>query len=300
MAKTTMYVKELPIKEIKIGNRRRKDMGDISDLADSIEAVGLLHPVVVDGQFNLLAGSRRIAAHKKLKRPAVPALVCYTIESAEAAMRAEVDENTCRKDFTPEEAVILRQDIEAGRIIGKLPIIQNVEKPDEKPPKKRGRPSRGASAAASATEAITGMSRRNTDKAEKVVEAAKADPSLRPVVDRMNETGNVAAAEREIAEIMQGETPEQEELTPLSKAIAAVNELATLVRQARNLAKKIFQFDENKKATAPFLGRFGWIGSVEHLSDYLRMLNDYTPTGGTANKPVVKLDEQMEKARVKK
>ena len=36
----------LPINQIRVGHRVRKDLGDLKGLAQSIEAVGLLHPIV--------------------------------------------------------------------------------------------------------------------------------------------------------------------------------------------------------------------------------------------------------------
>ncbi len=37
-----------PIADIKLGQRHRKDLGDIEALAASIKEVGLLHPVVIN------------------------------------------------------------------------------------------------------------------------------------------------------------------------------------------------------------------------------------------------------------
>jgi ParB-like chromosome segregation protein Spo0J len=49
-----------PISEISIGHRHRQE--DIDALAASIEAIGLLHPVVVSQHGRLLAGQRRLMA----------------------------------------------------------------------------------------------------------------------------------------------------------------------------------------------------------------------------------------------
>jgi ParB family chromosome partitioning protein len=56
----------MPLDQIKVGKRHRKDMGDIAALAASIEDIGLLHPVTVDETNSLLAGARRLAACKHL------------------------------------------------------------------------------------------------------------------------------------------------------------------------------------------------------------------------------------------
>ena len=65
----------LPLDTIKIGQRFRRDMGDIATLAASIESLGLLHPIVVDQDGKLLAGARRLAAFKILKRKTIPVTV---------------------------------------------------------------------------------------------------------------------------------------------------------------------------------------------------------------------------------
>ena len=55
----------MDISSIQIGNRVRKDMGDLQALADSIAEVGLLHPVVVNTRNELVAGERRRAVKEK-------------------------------------------------------------------------------------------------------------------------------------------------------------------------------------------------------------------------------------------
>ena len=63
---------EMPIADIEIGPRYRKDMGDIDALADSIKQTGLLQPIVVTPNKTLIAGQRRIEAFKKLGRETIP------------------------------------------------------------------------------------------------------------------------------------------------------------------------------------------------------------------------------------
>lgn len=46
-----------PIAEIMVGERHRRDLGDIEALAQSIAAIGLLHPITIDANGNLLAGA---------------------------------------------------------------------------------------------------------------------------------------------------------------------------------------------------------------------------------------------------
>lgn len=88
-----------PIKRIKIGRRFRHDLGDVEALAESIEAIGLLHPVVITPQGHLIAGRRRLEAAKLLGWKAVPVHVV----DLENVIEGELAENVHRKDFLPSE-----------------------------------------------------------------------------------------------------------------------------------------------------------------------------------------------------
>jgi len=48
----------LPIDEIKVVDRARRDLGDVQALADSIKTLGLLQPPVVTQEHVLVAGER--------------------------------------------------------------------------------------------------------------------------------------------------------------------------------------------------------------------------------------------------
>ena len=60
----------ISVLSIKIDDdRQRKDLGDITPLAQSLSAIGQITPIVVerDGDsFRLIAGERRLTAAKKL------------------------------------------------------------------------------------------------------------------------------------------------------------------------------------------------------------------------------------------
>lgn len=96
------------ISHIEVGERDRADLGDIRQLADSIAAVGLLHPVVVTSSGELVAGGRRLAAVRELGWDEVPVTV-VDLTTAADVLRGEADENTCRKPLTPYEASRARE-----------------------------------------------------------------------------------------------------------------------------------------------------------------------------------------------
>jgi ParB family chromosome partitioning protein len=91
------------LQDIKIGSRFRKDLGDIGPLVESIKRQGLLHPIVITEENELVCGRRRIEAYQKLNLQEIEAnLLSFTNQNANLD-EAEADENTVRKNFTNSE-----------------------------------------------------------------------------------------------------------------------------------------------------------------------------------------------------
>lgn len=106
-------MKTLTANEIKVGNRFRKNPGDLPGLSKSIAELGMLHPVVIDVDHNLVAGWRRLKAWEMCYpgKP-VPITVVTSLDSALSHLLAEKDENTCREDPQASEKIILGLQIE--------------------------------------------------------------------------------------------------------------------------------------------------------------------------------------------
>jgi len=102
---------ELDAEQIIVGERARKDMGDINELRNSIARNGLIHPVVVDDKYNLLAGERRLRALKELGWK-VPIRLLSDLGPLEK-LEVELEENLRRKEFTWPEEVALKARIDA-------------------------------------------------------------------------------------------------------------------------------------------------------------------------------------------
>ena len=102
----------LKLTDINIGERYRKDMGDIDSLKDSIEKVGQLQPLVITRDRTLIAGHRRIEALEQLCMDA-EVTVALSVTDAMDLLIAEQDENTCRKSFSRSEAHELGKAIRA-------------------------------------------------------------------------------------------------------------------------------------------------------------------------------------------
>ena len=92
------------IEKIVIRDRIRKDFGDIQELADDIKQNGLINPPVVNKEYELLAGERRLRACKSLGWKQVEIRMMDT-RDAEHELNVEISENDVRKGFTKSERV---------------------------------------------------------------------------------------------------------------------------------------------------------------------------------------------------
>lgn len=101
-------VMDVSLSLIKIGERARKDLGDLDALAASIDALGLLQPIGIDSNDRLIFGERRLRAFEKLGREKIPARIVHV----PSLLLAERAENELRKDFTPSERVAIAKAIE--------------------------------------------------------------------------------------------------------------------------------------------------------------------------------------------
>lgn len=126
----------IDIDKIVVGDRIRKDFGDIQELADDIKENTLLNALVVtpngEGTYLLIAGERRLRACKSLGYKAVTVNV-VAAEDAEQALRMEISENECRKEFTMTERLAYAEKLQAIKaaeaqeriLAGKSDPVQN-------------------------------------------------------------------------------------------------------------------------------------------------------------------------------
>lgn len=162
----------LAIKTIRVENRFRKVLGDLAPLMDSIQALGLLHPVLINEDLLLIAGERRLESCKRLGWTEIPARIVSLDE-----IRAQHDENVMREDFLPSEAVAIKRALEEEERAkarqrmsegGKLSKkgIRGGDSPHLMPGKTRD-----------ILAAHAGMSSFTLQRAEEVVAAAEMDPA---------------------------------------------------------------------------------------------------------------------------
>jgi N6-adenosine-specific RNA methylase IME4 len=199
----------VPIQDVIVGSRIRRDLGDIDELARIIAEVGLLHAIPIRSDGTLIAGSRRLAACKKLGWERVP----MHVVNLEQIVRGEFVENAYRKSFLPTEIYAIWQELE--------PAERAAAKERQKATRfgsgggKFPPPSKGKTRDKVA--AFAGISGRTLDNISAVMKAAEADPQFIPFIEKMDRTGRVNGVYRQLRTAQQAERLRQEP-PPLPRA----------------------------------------------------------------------------------
>lgn len=93
----------IKIEDIKVKKRVRKDLGDIDSLKESIRLYGLLNPITINADHELVAGERRLEACKALGMERINAVVLDANVDKIKQLEIELEENNQRKEFSDEE-----------------------------------------------------------------------------------------------------------------------------------------------------------------------------------------------------
>lgn len=95
--------------DIIVGDRFRKDYGDMEEFKTSILEKGIIQPISLDSNLNLLAGGRRYAGATAVGLKKIPCIIREVSDGIDA-LEIELMENVHRKDFTwNEEARLIYQ-----------------------------------------------------------------------------------------------------------------------------------------------------------------------------------------------
>ena len=88
----------------------RVDTGDLTALKESMERTGLLNPISITDDKELLAGFRRLQCARELGWTQIE---CHIVKAASRIekLQIEADENLTRKEFTPEEMVRIDEEM---------------------------------------------------------------------------------------------------------------------------------------------------------------------------------------------
>lgn len=168
----------VPLDSIIVGERHRRDLGDLDGLARSMAELGLLQPIVIRPEGMLIAGERRLHAARALGWTEIP----VNVVDLDAVVRGEFAENACRKDFTLSEAVAIKRALEPiEREAAKKRMLAG--KPSGKFPKGR---------ALDKVARVVGKDRKTIERAEAIVDAAEAEPErFGKLLADMDRTGRV-------------------------------------------------------------------------------------------------------------
>ncbi|MDR0494443.1 MAG: ParB N-terminal domain-containing protein [Treponema sp.] len=93
---------QIPIKEIIVKKRIRRDMGDIEALSESLKRYGQISPIVISRNNVLIAGGRRLEAARHLGWRTISAVILESSNEL-GRLELEVEENIQRRDFSMEE-----------------------------------------------------------------------------------------------------------------------------------------------------------------------------------------------------
>jgi ParB family chromosome partitioning protein len=97
------------VSEVKIKTRlRATNQENVADIAASIREIGLINPILIDSEINLIAGYHRLLAFKFLGLKEIPAII--SSQQALKSQLQEIDENLKRAELTSiEKSVHIQQ-----------------------------------------------------------------------------------------------------------------------------------------------------------------------------------------------
>lgn len=249
-------LKLVPVAKITTGDRVRKSLGDIEGLAASIQETTLLQPLVVDPQLCLISGERRLTAIRRLGWEKVAVLITDELDTAIARIKAERDENECRKALTPEELVRAAE------------RLAELEKPKAKARQAATQPQPG--------EQVGAVPRNSTSETGYVRDkVAKALGTSGPTYQRMKKVVDVANDPTQPDEVRAIASEALEEMNETGKVTPAYSKVATAIglkphRQPVPKEEKPSKPSENGSASSIRKGRRLWKGNpAEEVMDKL-------------------------------
>jgi len=93
---------QIPIEEIVIKRRIRQDLGDLSKLMESLKAYGLMNPILINSNRELIAGRRRLEAAQRLGWKNIEAHIVDSSSDVNE-LEMEIDENLHRRNLSAVE-----------------------------------------------------------------------------------------------------------------------------------------------------------------------------------------------------
>jgi ParB family chromosome partitioning protein len=85
-----------------VKKRIRKDLGDITALMESLKVYGQLTPIIINRNYELIAGFRRLQAVKRLGWKMIEAVIIDRT-TEQQKLEIEIEENVQRQELSSEE-----------------------------------------------------------------------------------------------------------------------------------------------------------------------------------------------------
>jgi len=204
---------DVRIDKIKVGERMRSlDMAKVSELADSINQIGLINPITVDRDYRLIAGLHRLEACKSLGLDMILAIV-RDVDKLTAEL-TEIDENLLRNDLTALE--------EGEHLLKREKLLEDIGQraPDHRP--KKGEESSPLETTADIAKQV-GLSERIAQQRKQIARG------LAPEVKDMIRDTDLANRKGDLLKLSRIDTETQKEL-----AARMVSSDADDAKEARN------------------------------------------------------------------
>jgi ParB family chromosome partitioning protein len=93
---------QIPIDDIVIKKRIRKELGDLTPLTESLRRFGLMNPILVNKRNVLIAGRRRLEAARTLGWKTINA-ISVDARDVLTKLELELEENVQRRELSVEE-----------------------------------------------------------------------------------------------------------------------------------------------------------------------------------------------------
>jgi ParB-like chromosome segregation protein Spo0J len=262
---------DVPIDNIHLGDRHRRDMGDMEALAANIREMGLLEPIGIDEFFNLVYGARRLEACESLgwKR-----ITCVVVK-LKSIIAGEYAENEMRKQFTPTERAAIGRAIEeellakgrkpgpkSSAIADDLPVARSVDLAAKRAGFKSAETYERAKTVVDrgAPELVAAM-----DKGDISIDAA-AKIATQPKTDQTRIVSMPKDQQREVVRQIRNTKADREADERRARDIR-------LFRGLYNAVKFIAEFHEDPKETWDGL----WRVSAYDFADHLNRAAEYLP-----------------------
>lgn len=93
---------KIPVESVRVGERIRKELGDIEPLVKSLQTHGQFSPILVTADNELIAGQRRLESAKQLGWETIEA-IRIDVRKEHERLALELAENTTREQLNSDE-----------------------------------------------------------------------------------------------------------------------------------------------------------------------------------------------------